>query len=173
LLARLGARGRQAVSALFDDPDPRLAIVAARALFAAGEAAEPLAARLADDASPLARREAASLLRPASVPEMRREEGAEEQRLRAELLASYTAGDRTLLEALGLMVEGREDVAARAVLGADDIDPLAWSPAQTELLWRLHRPEQVPAWTARAMSAALPVEAREQALAALAFTPGP
>jgi putative membrane-bound dehydrogenase-like protein len=172
LLARLGPRGAAAVRQMMSEADPRLRISAGRALVAAGEAGFDVAALLADDVSPAVRREAASLLRPASLSEMRREPGVEEEALRRSLLESYGGGDRTLVEALGLMVEGREEAAAAALLGETATDPMQWSLALTEMLWRLHRPEHLPHWTTRALSPALSSEARAQALSAIAFMPG-
>jgi putative membrane-bound dehydrogenase-like protein len=172
LLARLGPRGVAAVRELIRDPDPRLRITVARALAAAGEAVHDVAALLVDDDSPAVRREAVSLLRPTSLAERRREEGVEEGELRRALLASYGGGDRTMLEALGLMVAGREQAAATALLGEGETDALTWSPPVTELVWRLHLPEHLPHWSARAMATSLSAEARAQALSAIAFTPG-
>ena len=50
-------------------------------------------------------------------------------------------------------------------------DPLKWSAAFAGIAWRLHPPQTVPAFKARALAASLPLKDRKAALVALGFIP--
>jgi putative membrane-bound dehydrogenase-like protein len=140
-----------------DDPDPRIRITAFRALRRTDDHPLQRAAKLVRDPSPAVRREAALFLRDVSWPECR------EQLL--ELSRGYDGKDRWYLEAFGLACEGKEEAVFTELAGQD---PLRWSESQADLMWRLHPAASVSAWVARARSP-LPLEARRQAIDALAF----
>lgn len=85
------------------------------------------------------------------------------------LAESYDGKDRVYLEALGTAARGRESrVYARLIDGI--VDPTTWDARLAGLVWRLHPPEAIDAWKARALSPALSAEARAQSIDALAFT---
>jgi putative membrane-bound dehydrogenase-like protein len=93
----------------------------------------------------------------------------EHDHLLSALAKGFDATDRVYVEAFGLACEGREaEVFARLApeLGPR---PLEWSPQFAALAWRLHPPEAIPAFVARAMAKELSGEARKQAIDALAF----
>ena len=82
------------------------------------------------------------------------------------------APSRRALELFGSAAEGHEaEVYAELAATLGDV-PTTWSALFCALVWRLHPPEAVPGWTARGLDESLPRAAREQALEALAFTPG-
>jgi len=77
--------------------------------------------------------------------------------------------DRAAVEVFGLICAGREAEIYAKLAPELGPDPLTWSPQFAALAWRLHPPEAVPAFVTRAMAGELPVEARKQAIDALAF----
>jgi putative membrane-bound dehydrogenase-like protein len=87
-----------------------------------------------------------------------------------ELAAAYDGKDAFFLEAFGLGCDGKEEAIFPELLvkfGAPD--PLEWSGAFADLVWRLHPPASVSAVAARAKSGALTPGRRKQALDTLAF----
>lgn len=87
--------------------------------------------------------------------------------------ATIDPADRAAVEAWGLRQAGREEQTWEELaprLG--DPDPLRWSARWAVLAWRLHPPASVPAFQSRALSAALPPEARRAALTAIGFNAG-
>jgi len=91
------------------------------------------------------------------------------QRLLSELAQGFEASDRAYLEALGLTCAGHESEMYTWLAPWVGADALAWSPSFSAFAWRLHPPEAVPDFVVRAMAAELSVEARKQAIDALAF----
>ncbi|MEQ1895426.1 MAG: PVC-type heme-binding CxxCH protein, partial [Planctomycetota bacterium] len=77
--------------------------------------------------------------------------------------------DTAAIEVVGQICAGRESEVYVALVKELGANPLTWTSAFALLAWRLHPPEAVPAFVARAMAAVLPVEARKQAIDALAF----
>ncbi len=53
-----------------------------------------------------------------------------------------------------------------------DPDPLKWSEKIATLAWRLHPPQSIPAFKTRALSPALPLKARKDALTAIGYNTG-
>lgn len=85
------------------------------------------------------------------------------------LCDAYDGSDRTYLEALGIAARGRES-ELYGLLVAKQADPLQWDAVMSNLAWRLHPAEAVPAIKSRAMSGALSLQLRKQAIDTLAFT---
>ncbi|MCW5557454.1 MAG: c-type cytochrome [Verrucomicrobiae bacterium] len=86
----------------------------------------------------------------------------------------YEGNDRTLLEAWGLGVTGKEAALyseLRGTLGAGD--SVRWTPAFEELAWRLHPEASIPDFRARALEPKLGDVARKRALTALGFNASP
>ena len=52
-------------------------------------------------------------------------------------------------------------------------NPTEWKPAFSQIAWRLHPPETIPAFIVRARTEALPLEQRQEAVDALAFINDP
>lgn len=154
ILAALG--DDEALEKAARDANPRIRVTVLRAR-------PEWAERFIEDPSPQVRRELALSIR----------EMADEQRLSilTRLCARLDPNDRTLLEAIGLGAEGLEEELFLLLLEAEPADPRSWSESFAALAWRLHPPSCTPALMTRIMAAALPVEARRQALTALAFIP--
>lgn len=53
-----------------------------------------------------------------------------------------------------------------------DSDPLKWSEKFAALAWQLHPPQSIPAFKTRALSPALPLKARKDALTAIGYNAG-
>ncbi|MES2705966.1 MAG: PVC-type heme-binding CxxCH protein [Verrucomicrobiota bacterium] len=89
------------------------------------------------------------------------------------LSASFTSLEYSDLELWGLACAGKESAVYDAILPKlGDPDPLKWSDKFAALAWRLHPPQSVPAFKTRALSAALPLKARKDALTAIGFNAG-
>ena len=143
--------------------DGHLRTIALRAARTAGSLTGDLLVRMAEDEDPSVRREVALSLRGMELG----------QSLFAllELAQSLDPTDRYMVEAFGLAAEGHEE-ALFAELSAEQGDlPPRWSQRFRTLAWRLHPAAAVSGWMDRAMDPGLPVEARREALDALAFTP--
>jgi putative heme-binding domain-containing protein len=84
--------------------------------------------------------------------------------------SAYDGKDRFYLEALGIGSDGKEEALYPLMLSdLGHADPLKWSDAFADLVWRLHPVACIPAVAARAQSSALPPAARRQAVDSLAF----
>lgn len=166
LLARLGPWGRHRVEQLLRRGDVDRQVTALRALAAAGRPPLELVRLVLEELdapAPALLREAALLL--VDVPD--------EVVVPAwlDLAERYTAGDRYLLECLGLAARGRESLLHAALAAADPRAPDRWGRARAELTWRLHPPEAVDDLVARAADPTLTATSRRLALEALAFQP--
>ena len=162
LLAQMGDAGVAKASSWLDSSDATQRLVAYRALKTAGQDPIALATKLATDASPAVRREVALNLRdaPAQTSVI----------LLAKIAALFDGKDRAYLEAIGIGSEGKEASVFNALAKTFAKDPIAWSPAESGIAWRLHTPEAVPALKARALSEKLPQEERKRMITALAFS---
>jgi len=137
-------------------------VTAFRALRSRGLDVLRYAEKLSTDPSPALRRELALSLRGKPLSETRAH--------LVELARGYDGEDRTYLEAFGLAAEGHEAALWPELLATfGDADPLRWTPAFAGLTWRLHPEAAVPALTARARSASLPLAERRRTIDALAF----
>jgi putative membrane-bound dehydrogenase-like protein len=167
LLYQLGPDGRQRAGTPESFSDPALRIAAYRAMRRANLDVLPVAAKLARDPDPGVRRDVALSLR--DLPAERTLD------ILVDVARGYDGQDRTYLEALGTGATGKEPQLyerLRRDLGVKD-DPLTWSGPFARLAWRLHVPAAVPALTARAQSAKLPLAERRLALDTLAFISDP
>jgi putative heme-binding domain-containing protein len=161
LLAQLGLKGIAEVEILLDHPNPDIRITAFRAL----KQTNPgklltYAARLAKDESAALRREVAVALQ--DVPLDR------SQVILTDLIQGYDGKDRWYLEALGLALEGKEEIIYPPLI-ANAGNPLQWNEPTANLVWRLHPIASVEALKARANAPALPESERKKALVALGF----
>lgn len=167
LLYQMGPQGRQRAGTPESHTDPAMRIAAYRAMRRAGLDILPVAARLARDANPAVRVEAAL--------SMRDQPAARSLDVLVDVARGYDGRDRTYLEALGTGATGKEPALYERLkrdLGVS-ADPLAWSPAFARLAWRLHVPASVPDLLARARSSALSPEDRRLALDTIAFVKDP
>ena len=68
---------------------------------------------------------------------------------------------------------GRESELYDATLArSGKADPLQWTPRFTAFAFELHPPQSIPAFKTRALSTALPLKARKDALTAIGFNTG-
>jgi len=154
------------VERLIGDRDPQIRLTAFRALRQVKPTVLREARRLSDDPSPAVRREVALSLRGSPFDEI--------GDTLVKLAAGYDGVDRWYLEALGIAAAGREDAAFAALLSSlGHRDPLEWDARFSALAWRLHPPAAIDAFKARAASARLSADARQQAIVALGFVNDP
>lgn len=164
VLCQLGNRGMAQVRELLFDRDPEFRALAWRCLELGGADLRPFANVLADDASPLVRREIALSMR----------EMSDDVRLAIlpRLAARYDGQDRWMLEAIGTGAEGIESDVFDVLYESMNPGPATeWSDAFADLAWRLHPTSAVPEFTERALDPRLSFEARKQATDALGFIP--
>ena len=161
LLPHLGAAGHDKTVALLDHADSQTRLVAFRALLETGDSVVPLARRLAKDPSAAVRREVALSLRDVPFDEC--------EHILLTLVDGFDGEDRWYLEALGTGSDGKEALLFARYAKELNADPLAWSPKQTQLIWRLHPPAAVNALLDRAMSDKLDSAARNKAVDTIAF----
>tara|TARA_R110000744_G_scaffold141922_8_gene253395 strand:+ start:2677 stop:5019 length:2343 start_codon:yes stop_codon:yes gene_type:complete len=162
LLSKLGNEGKAIVkNVLKSEPDPRLRIVAYRALKDDAESFLKYATIAVNDPSPQIRREVAISLRDKSWEES--------GPLITELYNGYNGTDRWYLEALGMALDGKEESAYTELLSNQPEDPLNWSDAFASLVWRIHPKSAIPALQERALAENLSPDLKKQAVDALAF----
>jgi putative membrane-bound dehydrogenase-like protein len=102
-------------------------------------------------------------------------EGMSEWMLQAVHAAqSLPMNDPAALEAFGLASAGREsEIYDLLVPELGGPDPLKWSDTFAALAWRLHPPQSVAGFKARALAESLPERPRKDALTAIGFNDGP
>src|SRR5680860_456506 len=162
LLAELGDQGKSLVEGILkNEPDPRIRVAAYRALKNDGESGLKYASMAVDDPSPQVRREAAISLR--DVP------WEESGPLVKELFAGYDGKDLWYLEALGIAMDGKEEVAYEDLLSTRSEDPSNWSEAFASLVWRIHPKAAITALKDRVLSESVPDSLKSSAVDALAF----
>ena len=165
LMAQLGEEGVYEVEQLLQADDRRLRLIAFRALKSARpDDWLPYAESLVIDSDPAVRREVALSLRGVPL--------SDSKSLIMELLEGYDGNDPWYLEALGIAMDGKEEQLypeLAQIFGK--ADPGQWSPAWAKLVWRMHPRHAIKDLQARARSAQLSPEARQEALTALAFIP--
>lgn len=162
LLARLGDKGRSTlVDILKKEPDPRLRVVAYRALKNDGESLLKYAAIAVGDPSPQVRREVAISLR--DVP------WEESGSLIKKIYKGYDGKDRWYLEALGTAMDGKQGAAYADLLPDQPKDPTNWSDAFASLVWRIHPKEAISALKERALAEHINDSLKGRAVDALAF----
>jgi len=164
LLAQLGATGVATVEKQLTSADAQTRVVAYRALRRAGQPYLAHAAKLATDPSAAVRREVATSLR--DVPF-----AAARDSLLA-LARGYDGSDRSYLAAWGIGATGKEaDLYAAMAAAQTEKDPVKWTSAYAQLVWRLTPADAAPAFAARAAATSLPDEARLAATTALGYIP--
>jgi putative membrane-bound dehydrogenase-like protein len=164
LLAQLGATGVAAVEKQLASADAQTRVVAYRALRRAGQPYLAHAAKLATDASAAVRREVATSLR--DVPF-----AAARDTLLA-LARGYDGSDRSYLAAWGIGATGKEaDLYAAMAAAQNEKDPLKWTAAYAQLVWRLTPADAAPAFAARAAATTLSDDERLAATTALGYIP--
>jgi putative membrane-bound dehydrogenase-like protein len=161
LLAQLGNKGIVEVEKLLDHANPDIRITAFRALKQAkSDNLLTYIAKLAQDNSPAVRREAAVALWDVPLEKS--------QAIITDLVNGYDGKDRWYLEALGMALEGKEEIIYPK-LTANAGEPVQWDEKTANLVWRLHPVASVDALKSRANAAELPAEERKKALVALGF----
>jgi len=179
LLAQDGGKGAGEVAALLNSKDAQTRIVAFRALRrVASENADKTgssakvpgtaaflraaAARLATDPSAAVRREVALAMRDLPLEQSKE--------ILLAVARTIDGSDRTLLEAWGTGAAGKESALYDAVKPAlNAADPLRWSPGFASMAWRLHPEQSVGDFKARALSTALDLKSRRDALTAIGY----
>jgi len=90
----------------------------------------------------------------------------------AKTLSGWSS-DPTLLDSWGIASDGKSPELYDVILPKlGDPDPLKWSEKFAALAWRLHPPQSIPDFKTRALSPALPLKARKDALTAIGFNTG-
>ena len=162
LLSKLGPKGKGIVkNILKNEADPRLRIVAYRALKDDSESFLDYAAIAVKDPSPQVRREVAISLRDKSWEES--------GHMIKELFNGYDGKDKWYLEALGMAADGKEGITYKEILNDQPQDPSKWSDAFALLVWRIHPKQAINALKARALVEDLSTKHKIQAVDALAF----
>lgn len=164
LLSRLGEEGVRAVEALLDDRDVNTRLVAFRALRKTATDIFPYALKLAEDQSPIVRREVIVALTDQPFKKAKD--------LLLKLTDGFDAKDRWYLEALGTACSGHEAEFYDAVIARYHVDKQnaeKWDSKIAALAWRLHPPDAVRSLKARAASSSLSSDERSEALTALGF----
>ncbi len=164
LLAQLGATGVATVEKQLASADAQTRVVAYRALRRAGQPYLAHAAKLATDASAAVRREVATSLR--DVP------FAAARDILLALARGYDGYDRSYLAAWGIGATEKEaDLYAAMAAAQTEKDPLKWTPAYAQLVWRLTPADAAPAFAARAAANTLSDDERLAATTALGYIP--
>ncbi len=164
LLAQLGATGVATAEKQLASADAQTRVVAYRALRRAGQPYLAHAAKLATDASAAVRREVATSLR--DVP------FAAARDILLALARGYDGYDRSYLAAWGIGATEKEaDLYAAMAAAQTEKNPLKWTPAYAQLVWRLTPADAAPAFAARAAATTLSDEERLAATTALGYIP--
>lgn len=162
LLSQLGPQGLAIVeNILKNEADPRLRVVAYRALKTKIDATLKYAAIAADDPSADVRREVALSLRDISWDK--------NGKLIKKLFQGYDGKDPWYLESLGMAIDGKEETAYAELLSEQAENPADWTKTFASLVWRLHPKSAIAALKERALSKTLGEHQRIQAVDALAF----
>ena len=162
LLSKLGPQGKTIVKNLLkNESDPRLRIVAYRALKEDAESFKKHAIIAVNDPSPQVRREVAISFRDKTWEEIRP--------FIQELFEGYNGNDPWYLETLGMAMDGKEELAYAELLSNQPEDPLYWSNTFASLVWRLHPKSAINALKERALAESLSPDLKKQAVDALAF----
>ncbi len=164
LLAQLGTTGVATVEKQLTSADAQTRVVAYRALRRAGQPYLAHAAKLATDTSAAVRREVATSLR--DVP------FAAARDVLLALARGYDGSDRSYLAAWGIGATDKEaDLYAAMAAAQTEKDPLKWTSAYAQLVWRLTPADAAPAFAARAAATTLSDEERLAATTALGYIP--
>ncbi|MFK5972240.1 MAG: c-type cytochrome, partial [Flavobacteriaceae bacterium] len=161
LLAKLGDEGKSIVEDLLkNEADPRLRVVAYRTLKNNGSLLTYAAISVDDPASSV-RREVAISLR--DLP------WEESGSLIKVLFTTYDGIDPWYLEALGMAMDGKEELAYAELLMDQPKDPTKWTDAFASLVWRIHPKSAIAALKKRALAKDISKNFKSRAVDALAF----
>ncbi len=164
LLAQLGAEGIAQIQPLLKSSDAAVRVTTFRALRRIGHNVLANAAALASDESPAVRREVAVAMRDVPLDSSRE--------VLLKLARGYDGKDRTYLEAWGIGCAGKEtEIAAALSAEQKEKNPLKWTPAYANLVWRLTPAAAVNDFAARAAAKSLSDSDRLAATTALGFIP--
>ncbi len=162
LLSKLSSRGRNLVErVLKKNPDPRLRVVAFRALKDEKSNLLKYAGIACSDPAVEVRREVAISMR--DVP------WKQSFSIIRKLYEGYDGKDRWYLEALGMALEGKEEVAYETLRQDQPDNPAGWSDRFASLVWRIHPKSAITDLRERALAPNLPDLAKSKAIDALAF----
>ncbi|MCM8537538.1 MAG: c-type cytochrome [Lentisphaeraceae bacterium] len=163
LLPYLGENGLRKCIGLLQSKNPKTRLVAYRALRRADVNILPFAKKLANDESPVVRRDVALSLRHFSV-----EDSADIfLTLFKNMGSSY---DKNYVESIGLGAENKETAIWKFLKFAQkQEDPLKWSDTFARITWRLGTPAAVKDLKSRVISTELSEEERLFAVESLAF----
>ena len=164
LLAELGNDGVARVESLLGSDDAGTRLAAFRALRRQNHRVLAHAAKLASDPSAAVRREVAVAMR--DVPY------GESANILLTLAQGYDGKDRMYLEAWGIGCMGKErEIYGMLEKNQPEKDPLKWSAAHAQLVWRLTPEAAVSGFAARAAAASLAEKDRLASVTALGFIP--
>ncbi len=162
LLGQLGEKGVKLVEDILrNEPDSSLRVTAYRTLKANQEKIAQYASIAVDDPSPAVRREVLISLRDVNCEDSRQ--------LNMELFQGYDGKDRWYLEALGMAMEGKEELAYRYLLPNQSENPTEWSEKFASVVWKIHPKASIAALKERAMAQNVADSLKKQAVDALAF----
>jgi putative membrane-bound dehydrogenase-like protein len=161
LLSNMGPEGIKEVETLLKDNDPNLRMAAFRALRTVRPDVLVYAGQLSKDPSAAVRREVAVALRDLPLNTT--------QNIIVDLASQYDGKDRYYLEALGQAALGKEEALYPVLDAKLGGEPLKWSTAFADIVWRLHPKAALPALKERAASAQLSADQRKQAIVAIGF----
>lgn len=162
LLSKFGVGGTEVVENILQgEPDPRLRVVAYRALKNNEDAILKYASIAVNDPSADVRREVALSLR--DVP------WDKSAKLIKKLFQGYDRKDPWYLESLGIAMDGKEEMAYAELLSEQPENPVEWSDEFASLVWRVHPKSAIDALKNRALAESLDNQQKRQAVDALAF----
>jgi len=162
LLSKLGNEGIAIVeNILKKEPDPRLRVVAYRALKNDEKSVLKYADISADDPAEEVRREVAISLR--DVP------WEKSAAINKALFDNFDGEDPWYLEALGMAMDGKEESAYKELVANESENPAEWSEKFSSLVWRLHPKSAVAALKERATAENVDDDSKRRAVDALAF----
>lgn len=162
LLAQLGSLGKSEVEkVLKESKDENLKITALRALKADSEGQKATSLFPIAGAGSGVLRETAIALRDVSYEQSKEQLN--------QLFTAFDGQDRYYLEALGIGLDGKEELFYKDIRAGWPKDPVAWTPKQAWLTWRLHPKAALGDLRIRAGAKSLSPEERKRAITAIAF----
>jgi putative membrane-bound dehydrogenase-like protein len=164
LLAQLGPQGVVKVEEQLKNSDPMIRVAAFRSLRRINHKVLEHAKTLANDSSPIVRRDVALAMRDVQL------DGSRDILLN--LAQGYDGKDRSYLEAWGTGTTGKEaQIYAALAARAPGKDATQWPASYANLVWRLTPKGAESAFAARAVAPTLSERDRLMAVTALGFTP--
>ncbi len=161
LLSNLGEKGReQVIKVLTNNPDPRLRVVAYRALKNDKDFLK-FAEIGANDPADEVRREVAISMRDVSWEKSKE--------LIKKLYHWYNGNDYWYLNALGIASDGKEELVYNELLSTESKNPLEWSDSFAELVWSIHPESSISALKQRAIGISISEIHKKKAIDAIAF----